>query len=86
MAFRISKLGEIYDKIEAEQSTPMSEADGYRWGLDYLKDITRQLEKLEQQALQKNDPIFHNNIKISMERVKEAQAELDAKLDSMRKI
>ena len=36
MEFGISKLGEIYDRIEAEQSTPMSEADGYLWGLDYL--------------------------------------------------
>jgi hypothetical protein len=86
MAFRISKLGEIYDRIEAEQSTPMNEADGYRWGLDYLKDITRQLEKLEQRALQKNDPVFYNSIKLSMQRVKEAQAELDAKLGSIRKI
>lgn len=86
MTFRISKLEEIYDRIEAEQSTPMGEVDGYRWGLDYLKDIIRQLEKLEQQALQKNDPIFYNNIKLSMQRVKEAQAELDAKLDGIRKI
>ena len=84
MEFRIPKLEEIYDRIEAEQSTPMSEADGYRWGLDYLKDIIRQLEKLEQQALQKNNPAFYNNIRLSMERVKEAQAELDAKLGSTR--
>lgn len=86
MEFMISKLEEIYDRIEAEQSTPMSQADGYRWGLDYLKDIIRQLEKLEQQALQKNDPVFYNTIKLSMQRVKEAQAELDAKLGSIRKI
>jgi hypothetical protein len=86
MTFRISKLEEIYDRMEAEQSTQMSEADGYQWGLDYLKDITRQLEKLEQLALQKNDPMLYNNIKLSMQRVKEAQVELDAKLGSIRKI
>jgi hypothetical protein len=74
-------LGEIYDRIEAEENTAMSEVDGYRWGLDYLKDIMTQLEKLEKKALIKKDPAFYNNIKLSIQRAKEAQIELRSKLD-----
>jgi len=80
MTYGIPNLREIYDRIEAEENTPMSEADGYRWGLDYLKDIMMQLEKLEEKALVKKDPIFYNNIKISIQRAKEAQMELHSKL------
>lgn len=83
MAQGISKLEEIYDKIEAEQSKPMSEADGYRWGLDYLEDIVKQLEKLEQAALKKNDPLYHHNIKVSIQRAREAQTELNQKLGKL---
>jgi hypothetical protein len=85
LAFGISKLEEIYDRIEAEQSRTMSEADGYQWGLDYLKDIINQIEKLEREALQKNDPLFYNNIKLSMQRAMDAQTELDQKLGSLKK-
>ncbi|MEO9308828.1 MAG: hypothetical protein ABI337_00865 [Nitrososphaera sp.] len=85
MASGISKLEEICDKIEAEQNRPMSEADGYRWGLDYLDDIVKQLEKLEQAALKKNDPLYHHNIKLSLQRAREAQTELSKKLDKLRK-
>jgi hypothetical protein len=85
MASGIPKLEEICDKIEAEQSKPMSEADGYRWGLDYLDDIVRRLEKLEQSALKKNDPLYHHNIKLSLQRAQEAQTELSQKLAKLRK-
>ncbi|MEM3064084.1 MAG: hypothetical protein QW177_01775 [Candidatus Nitrosotenuis sp.] len=85
MAQGISKLEEIYDKIEAEQSKPMSEADGYRWGLDYLEDIVKQLEKLEQAALKKNDPLYHHNIKVSIQRAREAQTELSQKIGKLGK-
>jgi hypothetical protein len=85
MASGISKLEEICDKIEAEQNRPMSEADGYSWGLDYLDDIVKQLEKLEQAALKKNDPLYHHNIKLSLQRAREAQTELSKKLDKLRK-
>ncbi len=83
MAPGISKLEEIYDKIESEQSKPMGEADGYRWGLDYLDDIIKQLEKLEQQALKKNDPLYHHNIRLSLQRAQEAQAELKQKINNL---
>jgi hypothetical protein len=63
----------------------MSEADGYRWGIDYLKDVVKQLEKLEERALLKKDPIFYNNIKLSIQRAKEAQNELCSKLENLRK-
>jgi hypothetical protein len=74
------KLEDIHDKIESEESTPMREADGYQWGLDYLNDTLKQLEKLEQRALAKNNPMFYNDIKISIQRAQDAQKELQDKL------
>ncbi|HET8720033.1 MAG TPA: hypothetical protein VFM64_03450 [Candidatus Nitrosotenuis sp.] len=85
MSYRMPKLEEIYDKIETEQNKPMSEADGYRWGLDYLKDIQKQLEKLEKMSLDQNNPTLYNGIKLSMQRALEAQKELSGKLVSLRK-
>lgn len=85
MAFGISKLGEIYDKIETMQSKPMSEVDGYQWGLDYLKGIIEHLEKLELDALQKNNPLLYHNINLSIQRAREAQAELSCRLGSLKK-
>lgn len=85
MSYRMPKLEEIYDRIEAEQNKPMSEADGYQWGLDYLRDIQKQLEKLERMSLDQNNPVLHNSIKLSMQRALEAQKELSEKLVSLRK-
>lgn len=78
---RMPKLEEIYDKIEAEEGKKMSQADGYQWGLEYIRDIQKQIERLQQKALDKNDPAFYNNIKLSMQRAKDAEEELRAKLD-----
>jgi hypothetical protein len=86
MAYGVSKLGEIYDRIEAEQGRPMSESDGFQWGLDYLKDVIKRLEKLELDALQKNNPLFYSNIKLSVQKAREVQAELDQKLGSLKKL
>lgn len=80
MSFKMPRLEDIYDKIEYEESRPMSQADGYQWGLDYLNDTIKQLEKLEQKALVKNDPVFYNNVKISIQRAQDAQKELQDKL------
>lgn len=84
MSYRIPKLEEIYDKIESEQNKPMSEADGYQWGLDYLLDIQKQLERLEKTSLEQNNPIFYNNVKLSMQRALDAQKELTGKLQKLR--
>lgn len=80
MAYGIPKLEEIFDRIDAEKNTPMSEADGYRWGIDYLNDIQGHLEKLEKKALLKKNPAFYNSIKLSIQRAKEVQAELHNRL------
>ena len=80
MSFKMPKLEDTYDKIESEESRPMSQADGYQWGLDYLNDTIKQLEKLEQKALAKNDPIFYNNVILSIQRAQHAQKELQDKL------
>jgi hypothetical protein len=80
MSFKIQKLGDVHDKIEAEENRPMSITAGYQWGLDHLNDTIKQLEKLEYRAMVKKDPLFYNNIKISIQRAKEAQKELQDKL------
>ncbi|MBI5377865.1 MAG: hypothetical protein HZA82_04510 [Thaumarchaeota archaeon] len=80
MSFKMPKLEDIYDKIDLEESMPMSNADGYQWGLDYLNDTIKQLEKLERMALAKNNPMFYNDVKISIQRAQDAQKELQDKL------
>ena len=85
MSYKIPKLEEIYDKIESEQSNPMSQEDGYRWGLDYLKDIEKQLQKLEKKAIEQNNPSLYQNVRLSMQRYLEAQQEITDKIKGLRK-
>lgn len=67
MSYKLPKLGEIYDKLESERGRQMSQEDGYRWELDYLEDIQKQLRKLEKKALEQNDPILYQNVMLSMQ-------------------
>ncbi|MDG7049882.1 MAG: hypothetical protein JRZ94_01615 [Nitrososphaerota archaeon] len=85
MSYKLPKLEEIYDKIESEQSVPMSQEDGYQWGLDYLKDIEKQLQKLEKKALEQNNPTLYQNVRLSMQRSLEAQQEITDKINGLRK-
>lgn len=85
MSYKMPKLEEIYDKIESEQSVPMSQEDGYQWGLDYLKDIEKQLQKLEKKALEQNNPTLYQNVRLSMQRSLEAQQEITDKINGLRK-
>jgi len=85
MSYKIPNLGEIYDKIDSEQRIPMSQEDGYLWGLDYLKDIQKQLTRLEKKALDQNNPMLYQNIRLSMQRSEEAMAELEDKIRELRK-
>ena len=84
MDTKVPKLEEIYDRIEAEESREQSQADGYQWGIEYLQDVIKQLDKLEQRALEKNDPSFYNNVKLSAQRAREVEKELKNKLRNMR--
>ena len=85
MSYKIPKLEEIYDKIESEQGRPMSKEDGYQWGLDYLKDIQKQLQKLEKKALEQNNPALYQNVRLSVQRSLEAQQEITNKIKGLRK-
>ena len=85
MSYKLPKLEEIYDKIEYEHSNPMSQEDGYRWGLDYLKDIEKQLQKLEKKAIEQNNPSLYQNVRLSMQRYIEAQQEITDKIKGLRK-
>lgn len=85
MSYKLPKLEEIYDKIEFEQSRPMSQEDSYQWGLDYLKDIEKQLQKLEKKALEQNNPALYQNVRLSMQRSLDAQQEITDKIKGLRK-
>jgi len=85
MSYKIPRLEGIYDKIDAEKNRPMSQQDGYLWGLDYLKDIQKQLQRLEKKALEQNNPVLYQNVRLSMERSAEAVAELEGKIKHLRK-
>lgn len=85
MSYKLPKLEEIYDKIEFEQSRPMSQEDSYQWGLDYLKDIEKQLQKLEKKALEQNNPTLYQNVRLSMQRSLDAQQEITDKIKGLRK-
>jgi predicted metalloprotease len=85
MSYKIPNLGEIYDKIDSEQRIPMSQEDSYLWGLDYLKDIQRQLLRLEKKAIEQNNPMLYQNVRLSMQRSEEALAELESKIRQLRK-
>jgi hypothetical protein len=63
----------------------MSQEDGYLWGLDYLEDIQKQLLRLEKKALEQNNPMLYQNIRLSMQRSEEAMAELENKIKQLRK-
>lgn len=84
MSYKTPKLEEIYDKIDAEL-TPMRQDDGCQWSLDYLKDIQKELEKLEKRALDQNNPLLYKNVKLSAQRYEEVKAELEAKIKNKRK-
>jgi hypothetical protein len=86
METKTPKLEEIYDRIEAEERREMSQIDGYQWGIEYLQDVIKQIERLEQRALERNDPSFYNNVKLSAQRAKEAEQELRNKLHNMRNL
>ncbi len=85
MSYKLPKLEEIYDKIEFEQGRSMSQEDGYQWGLDYLKDIEKQLQKLEKKALEQNNPTLYQNVRLSIQRSFEAQQEITDKIKGLRK-
>lgn len=85
MSYKMPRLEEIYDKIDAENSAPMCHEDQCLWGLDYLKDVQKQLERLEKKALEQNNPILYRNVRLSMQRSDEVIAELKGKIKHLQK-
>lgn len=85
MSYKMPRLEEIYDKIDAEQNTLMCHEDQCLWGLDYLKDVQKQLERLEKRALEQNNPALYQNVRLSMQRSAEVMAELKGKIRHLQK-
>ena len=67
--------------MEESRLQPMTQKDGYLWGIEYLQDIKKELLKLEQRAKDRNDPRFFNAIKSSMLRALEVEEELESKIN-----
>lgn len=73
-------LEKIWQDVDESLSKPMTEQEGYRWGIDYLQDIKKELLKLEAQAKIRNDPNFFNSVRSSMLRALEVEEELEGKI------
>lgn len=75
-----SSFDGIWESIRRQEFEPLSEEDGYRWGLSHLAYVKKELLKLEERALARKDLELLNNILVSKLRTVEAEEELRKKL------
>lgn len=73
-------LEDVLQSMHEAKTQPMSQKDGYAWGIEYLQEIKKELLKLERYAKDRNDPGFFNAIKSSMLYALEAEEELERKI------
>ncbi len=73
-------MDRISDSIDEAKAKPMTEKEGYQWGLEYLQNVKKELLKLEARAMTRNDPLFFNDVRFSMLRALEAEEELEEKI------
>ena len=73
---------EIWTSIKQQELEPLTENDGYRWGLTHLQYVMKELQDLESRALARHDMAFFNDVRASMVRALEAETYLKNKLNS----
>ena len=73
-------LDGFLQSMDEARSQPMTQKDGYLWGVEYLQDIKKELLKLEERAKSRNDPRFFNDVRSSMLRALEVEEELEDKI------
>jgi len=71
----------IRNIMKRQELEPLSEEDGYRWGLSHIMQVKKDLLKLEERALERRDKELLHNIVISKLRAVEVEEELRKKID-----
>ncbi|HKU32951.1 MAG TPA: hypothetical protein VJR22_03795 [Candidatus Nitrosotalea sp.] len=71
----------IWNIVRRQEMEPLSEEEGYRWGLCHIEQVKKDLLKLEERALVRRDEELLHNIVISKLRAIEVEDELRKKLD-----
>ena len=73
----------ILDVVKRQELEPLSEEDGYRWGISHIQYVKKELLKLEENALERRDVELLHNIVVSKLRAAEVEQELKEKLDTV---
>jgi len=71
----------IWDVLKREEPEPLSEEDGYRWGISHIEYVKKELLKLEERALARRDEELLHNIVNSKLHALEVEQELREKLN-----
>lgn len=74
---------EIRGVVRKQELEPLSEEDGYRWGLSHIEYVKTELLKLEERALTRRDVRLLHDIVVSKLRAAEVEEELRKKLDKI---
>ncbi|MDE1767585.1 MAG: hypothetical protein KGH99_02495 [Thaumarchaeota archaeon] len=75
----------MWDVVKRQELEPLSEEDGYRWGISHIQYVKKELLKLEESALKRRDVELLHNIVVSKLRAVEVEQELREKLDTVQK-
>lgn len=70
----------VWDVVQTQDLEPLSEEDGYRWGLSHIGYVKKELLKLEERALARHDIKLLHDIVSSKLRATEVEEELRKKL------
>jgi len=73
----------IWNVVKKQELEPLSEEDGYRWGISHIQYVKKELSKLEESALKRRDVELLHNIVASKLRATEVEQELRKKLDTV---
>lgn len=73
----------IWNVVKKQELEPLSEEDGYRWGISHIQYVKKELSKLEESALKRRDVELLHNIVASKLRAAEVEQELRKKLDTV---
>lgn len=67
-----------------DHERPMTEMEGYHWGLGYLSTVMKNLQEFEEKALESNNFKLLDNIIITMAHARDAEIELVDKISSLK--
>jgi hypothetical protein len=80
MNFPNDQFEGLWGIMKVRDLEPLSEEDGYRWGISHIEYVKKELLKLEERALANHDVGLLHNIVSSKLRAVEVEEELRKKL------